>query len=351
MQAKRFIFFCLIIACLPLLFTIGCVNTDTSRTSAVTSQSTVEETAATTSVPITTQSSQSTTPATTVPTTLISRPPDPAKLGTIEKDITYATIDGVAIKMDIYYPKSASTALPVVVYVHGGGWTSGDKSSGAGSRTIPELISRGYIVVCINYRLAPEYKIQSQIEDVKCAIRYLRAKAADYGIDKERIGAMGGSAGGHLVALLGTSDESAGLEGNGGYNDRSSRVQAVVDLFGPADMVTMFQNSNASQLQTLFGTSSPYSDVVRKVSPVTYVSSDDPPFLILHGDKDTVVPLNQSEILYQKLTEAKVPATLVVVKNAGHSFTPAGGAISPSQDEINRMIADFFDRYLIRPLK
>ena len=313
MQARRFISLSLIITCLSLLFSTGCVKTNTGRSP--------------TSV--------------TTTSTIVNRPPDPAKLGTVEKNITYATIDGVAIKMDIYYPKSASSALPVVVYVHGGGWTSGDKSIDAGS-----LVASGYLVASINYRLAPEYKIQSQIEDVKCAIRYLRAKASDYSIDKERIGAMGASAGGHLVALLGTSDESAGLEGNGGYNDQSSRVQAVVDLFGPADLLTMFRYSSSTSLQGLFGTNSLYSGVVSKVSPVTYISSDDPPFLILHGDKDNVVPLNQSEILYQQLTEAKVPATLVVVHNAGHSFIPTGGAISPSQDEINRMIVDFFDRYL-----
>jgi acetyl esterase/lipase len=165
----------------------------------------------------------------------INLPLDPAKLGTVDRDITYATIDGVAIKMDIYYPRSADKAVPLVLYVHGGSWAGGDKSS-AGSIYIPDLVAGGYMVASINYRLAPDYKIQSQIEDVNCAVMFLKAHAAEYGIDKAHIGAIGDSAGAHLVALLGTSDASAGLEGSGGYNDRSSRVQAVIDLFGPTDL-------------------------------------------------------------------------------------------------------------------
>ena len=333
----------LIINCLLSMFEVGCgLKNINQRTSSIyitngTSQSTKLITSDTIQ---TIEASSIFTPTTEV------IPFDTTRLGTVEKDIIYATVDGIALKMDIYYPKAVNTFLPAVVYVHGGGWTSGDKSTGAGSRTIPELLSRGYLVASINYRLAPQYKIQSQIEDIKCAIRFLRAKASDYGIDKEHIGAIGGSAGGHLVSLLGTSDVSAELEGSGGYHDQSSRVQAVVDLFGPADLVTMFQNYSAAQLKILFGTNSPYSDVVRKVSPVNYITADDPPFLILHGDKDAVVPPIQSEILYRKLTDAKVPATLVIVKNAGHVFTPVGEPISPSQDEINILIADFFDRYL-----
>jgi len=271
-----------------------------------------------------------------------------AKLGTVDNDITYTNIEGTALMMDIYYPRTATGAVPAIIYVHGGGWTSGDKESGAGIQFIPELISRGYLVASINYRLAPEFKVIDQIGDVKCAIRYLRAKAVNYGIDTRRIGVIGGSAGGHLVALLGTSDKSSNLEGNGGYYDQSSRVQAVVDLFGPADLTIMFESTPAQWLQNVFGTSNFNSDDIRRVSPVTYITGDDSPFLILHGDQDTVVQLEQSEIFFQKLQEANVPASLVIVKNAGHGFrpVPTTAVISPSQQEMTVMVADFFDRYL-----
>jgi len=271
---------------------------------------------------------------------------DPASLGKVERDITYGVADGIALKMDIYYPKEASGAVPAVLYVHGGGWITGNKTAGAGVLEIPELVSRGYLVAAVNYRLAPRYKFPAQIEDVKCAVRFLRANAATYGIDPERIGAWGGSAGGHLVALLGVTDATAGLEGDGGYADQSSRVQAVVDMFGPSDLTTAFQGANPRLLERVFGTTDRYSETVKLASPVTWVSSDDPPFLILHGEKDRLVPLSQSEILHDRLIAASVPATLTVVKNAGHGFAPAGGPIDPSRLAITKMVADFFDQHL-----
>ncbi len=211
---------------------------------------------------------------------------------------------------------------------------------------IPELISRGYLVAAINYRLAPEYKFPAQIEDVKCAIRFLRAKASFYGIDPDRIGAWGGSAGGHLVALLGTADTNAGLEGLGGYMDYSSHVSAVVDFFGPSDIQELFPEYGMPALVNIFDTPNPKSPKAKVASPVTYVTPDDPPFLIIHGNKDDLVPLSQSEILYDRLKAAGVPVTLVEVKNGGHGFAPTGGSISPTRAEITNMVADFFDKHV-----
>ena len=289
-------------------------------------------------------------PAAPPPPTATPPPPgpDPAKLGSVERDLTYGNAAGVDLKLDIYYPKTADGPVPAVVYVHGGGWTAGEKSTGAGEVEIPELVSRGYLVASINYRLAPEHKFPAQIEDVKCAIRFLRANASRYGIDPERIGAWGGSAGGHLVALLGTTDASAGWDGSGGYAGESSRVKAVVDLFGPTDLTAIVPGtSNASTLENVFGTSDPRSEIAKLASPVTHVSADAPPFLIIHGDKDNVVPLRQSEILYDRLVAAGVPATLVVVKNGGHGFSAvAGSVMSPTRSEITSIIADFFDKHL-----
>lgn len=266
--------------------------------------------------------------------------------GRVDRDVTYCTADGVALKMDIYYPTNAQGSVPAAMYVHGGGWTSGDKRSGAGAVDIPELTARGYLVVAINYRLAPRYKFPAQIEDVKCAVRFLRANAERYGINPDKIGAWGGSAGGHLVSLLGVTDASAGFEGSGGYPEQSSRVQAVVDMFGPTDLTALFSRGGLQTLQQVFGITDPTSDIVRRASPVTWVSSDDPPFLILHGERDDVVPVSQSQIFYERLVAAGVPATLVIVRNAGHGFTPVGGSIRPTREELTRMMADFFDRHL-----
>ncbi len=262
-----------------------------------------------------------------------------------ERDVTYCTIDGVDLKLDLYYPEAARGALPVAMYVHGGGWRSGDKSGGAGFQDVPELLRRGYLVASINYRLAPQYRFPAQIQDVKCAVRSLRAHAAAWGLDPERIGAWGSSAGGHLVSLLGTADASAGWD-VGPFLDQSSRVSAVANLFGPTDLTQTFEGANPRLLGTVFGASLPTDRIVAEASPVSWVSADDPPFLFLHGERDTLVPPEQSEILHEALLAAGVPAELVIVANAGHGFKPEGGPVRPSRAELTRTLADFFDAHV-----
>jgi acetyl esterase/lipase len=260
-------------------------------------------------------------------------------------DVTYCTAGGMDLKMDVYLPassQSTSASRPTVVYVHGGGWVSGDKRTGAGALDFSELLSRGYVVGSLNYRLAPQYKFPAQIEDVKCAIRSLRANSAKYHIDPEHIGAWGGSAGGHLVSLLGVADQSAGFD-VGQYLNQSSRVQAVVDYFGPSNLTSGdFANGTRQLILSVFGS----QQGLVSGSPVTYVTKDDPPFLIVQGEMDVTVPPHQSQELYYKLIKAGVPATLVMVKNAGHGFTPVGGPISPTRQEISKLTADFFDHEL-----
>ena len=274
---------------------------------------------------------------------VMAAPRIPTGAERVMEDITYSTIDGVNLKMDLYYPQTGSSPYPVVIYVHGGGWTSGSKRGGAGMRDVPTLLAHGYVVAAVDYRLAPRWKFPAQIEDVKCAVRYLRVHTDDLRIDPDRIGAYGGSAGGHLVALLGTADDDA-FSGDCPWK-ASSRVQAVVDMFGPADF-SLFEFIGSKKAMSVFGSSDATDLVFAQASPVTWVSSDDPPFLILHGDKDPVVPLSQSQSLYDHLQAAGVPVDLVVVKNAGHGFKPTGGEIDPSRQEISELIASFFDRWL-----
>lgn len=276
-------------------------------------------------------------PPTPAPTSLAF---DASKLGATDRDITYCTMDGVELKMDIYYPQTAEARWPVTMYVHGGGWSSGEKNAGAGALEIPALQSAGFLVVAVNYRLAPQYQFPAMIEDVKCAVRYLRAHADQYNLDPDHIGAWGGSAGGHLVNLLGTTDASAGFD-VGEYLEYSSRVQAVVDMFGPADLTVPFEGGYESASRVFDGFDAALA------SPVTYVTPDDPPFLLLHGDSDKLVPIEQSQELLAALQAAGVPAELVTVKNAGHSFKPAGsGPISPSRRQITQLVVEFFTRNL-----
>jgi acetyl esterase/lipase len=264
----------------------------------------------------------------------------------VERDVIYCSSEGPNLLMDLYYPDSKSTQLPVVVYVHGGGWYSGDKNSEIGQDFIPELIKRGYLVVAINYRLAPRYEFPAQIEDLKCAVRFLRENAETYGLDPQRIGVFGESAGGHLAALLGVTDENSGFDCTGNCCDQSSRVKAVVDMFGPADLTLTFETYRDMLMEHVFGTDDPESNIIKRASPVTYISSDDAPFLIIQGQKDGVVLPNQSEELYQKLVASNVPASLVMVKNAGHEFVPVGGALDPNLSEIRGLVGNFFDQYL-----
>lgn len=261
------------------------------------------------------------------------------------RDVAYGT--DPAMTLDLYRP-AASGPRPVAVYVHGGGWKDGDKSRLGTAFAIPELIQRGYLVVTVNYRLAPAARFPAQIEDVKCAIRFLRAHATEYALNPERIGAWGGSAGGHLVALLGTSDASAGLEGSCGWADQSSRVQAVVDMFGPVDLTPTFPDTYQRNGADVFGATSLQDPVLVRASPITYVSKDDPPFLLIHGTEDNLVPIQQSEAFAEKLKAAGVPVSLLPVQHAGHSLMPASGDPTPGRAEVATAIADFFDKYLLR---
>lgn len=272
--------------------------------------------------------------------------PSPGKLGTMERDVTYGTVDGFDLKMDIYYPTTATGPVPSVLHVHGGGWTKGDKALTAGIIDIVRLLRQGYLVASINYRLAPKYNFPAQIQDVKCAVRYLRAHASEYGVDPDHIGAFGGSAGGHLVTLLGVTDDSAGFDDSGGWHQQSSRVQAVADMFGPSNLTVIFEGAMPPLLIKVFGTRDRNSDIVVQASPVTHVTADDPPFLILHGEKDKLVPISQSQILHEKLLAAGVSSTLVIVKNAGHGFMPAGGIPDPNPFELSGLLIKFFNQHL-----
>lgn len=251
------------------------------------------------------------------------------------RDLEYARAEGVSLTLDVYVP-SGSGPFPLIVWIHGGGWISGDKALAAQSAQVRQT-ARGYVVASINYRLSGQAKFPAQSHDCKAAIRWLRANATLYKIDPARIGVWGGSAGGHLVALLGTSGGVPELEGDLGNGSASSRVQAVVDWYGPSDLLTI--DAQAPPCSVIDGSSpsAPHNQLIgcmvaacpdkaRAASPVTYASADDPPFLIMHGSNDCTVPVKQSEELQTVLAAAGVASTLHVIQGAGHggpAFTNA----------------------------
>lgn len=269
--------------------------------------------------------------------------PHRSRLGTIERDVAFAEVQGSTLRMDIFYPEKTDGPAPVVLQIHGGAWSSHNKQAVDYYSDIKPLIEAGFLVASIDYRLAPQFKYPAQLEDTKAAVRFLRAHSEDYDIDPDRIAAMGRSAGGHLASLLGLTSGSAELEGHGGNQDTSSRVAAVIDLYGPADL-GFADTGKAIAMELItptFGTSDRGAEILRRASPVYQVSPDDPPFLIIQGEKDTVVPPYQSRELFQRLQAAGVYTQLVMVKNAGHEFKPESGAISPSSREIEQIIVDF----------
>lgn len=269
-------------------------------------------------------------------------PPPPTPLpfglyGAKIMDMTYCTMDGEAQKWDIYMPAGGGP-WPVVVNIHGGGWMTGDKEGATG---FGGELREGYAVVSINYRLYPAIRFPKMVEDVKCAIRSLRAHATQFNLDPNRIAVVGVSAGGHLAALLGTSDQSAGWD-VGEYLDQSSRVQVVVALAPATDLSQQFlEPTNQIQLLDLFG---PQNLVL--ASPITHISPDDPPFLLIHGDQDKLIPVQQSQSMYAKLEEAGVPAELLIIKNAEHSLTAEEGSMTPTREEVESIFFEFLAAYL-----
>lgn len=259
------------------------------------------------------------------------------------RDVPYVLHARRSQMLDVYEPDVAAShvtgsARPLIIWIHGGGWYSGDKSAPPGMALLP----RGYVVASINYRLSSEALFPAQIFDCKAAIRFLRANAREFNIDPSRIGVWGDSAGGQLAALLGTTNGRAEYEGSEGTLGVSSSVQAVCDWFGPSDFLQAADVRLTSQrsVNLLFGGKvSAHTAAAMFASPAEQVGRAPlVPFLIMHGELDSMVPAHQSQILYQKLQLAGAPAKLVILPNSGH-----GNGWFRSQKDL-AMVYDFFDR-------
>ena len=260
----------------------------------------------------------------------------------VVRDLDYVGAGLDQQKLDLYLPESTRELLPLVVWVHGGGWESNSKNN-----CLPalELPTRGYALASINYRLTDSGPFPTQIEDCRAAVRWLRVHAAEYQVNPDRVGAWGPSAGGHLVALLGTAADQTHWDKVGRHAAISTRLQAVCDYYGPTDFLAAIRAgiTDRADARLLGGPPAQKLDVARAASPVTYVSRDDCPFLIVHGDQDPTVPLEQSQILFERLKQARLDATILVVKHGKHGNW--GPDVEPSAHQIRESVFSFFDQH------
>ncbi len=265
----------------------------------------------------------------------------------IEADIPYADTGNPRHRLDLYLPTCrTSEKLPVIVYFHGGGWRQGDKSDGA-ARLMPLLRSGEYAGVSAGYRLSGEATWPAQIHDGKAAIRWVRANASKYGLDPDRIGVWGRSAGGHLVLMLGVAGDVPELEGDiGPHGGVSSQVAGVANFFGVAELLAMGgqpgdkdrAGPNSAAAALIGGALNENPEKAKSASPITYVTSNDPPVLTVHGTRDRSVPYDQAVRMDSALRKAGVPSYFVTVKGAGH-----GDFGSEADDRVKT----FFDKILL----
>jgi acetyl esterase/lipase len=267
---------------------------------------------------------------------------------TAHRDLAYVENGHPRQKLDLYVP-TAGENLPLIIWIHGGAFRMGSKEGLEFDAPPLEYLDRGYAIASLNYRLSQHALFPAQIEDCKAAVRWLRAHAQQFQLDPNRFGAWGPSAGGHLAAMVGTTGSVAEFE-VGEHLNVSSRVQAVVDYFGPTDFLQMdaqrppdgmIHDTPASpESQLVGGPIQEHPERVARANPISYVASDAPPFLIVHGDHDPLVPHHQSVLLDAALRQAGVPVMFYTVVGAGH-----GGFTDPRVPELTRA---FLEQHLGR---
>ncbi len=266
---------------------------------------------------------------------------------TVYRDLIYGQVGERKLPLDLYLPPDTSAPVPVVIWVHGGGWRNGAKGNGGRARN---MTTRGFAVVDVEYRLSGEALFPAQIEDCKTAVRWVKANAKKYNLDSDHIGAWGSSAGGHLVALMGLTHDEKAFE-TPEHGQYSSRVQAVCNWYGPTDFLRMndfegridHDSADSPESRLIGGPIQENEEKVAAANPITYVSKNDPPMLIVHGEKDRAVPYNQSELLYAAMKKAGLDVALYKVVNADHGFR---NATRDSAASLFEMAAQFLEKHL-----
>lgn len=255
-----------------------------------------------------------------------------------EPDVAFLP-EGRKEMADLYLPAPLpkDQRTPAVVIIHGGGWNGGDKRATREINIGTNLALRGYVGMSINYALSTGGKVTwpQYLHDCKTAVRWLRKNADRLQVNPERIGVIGGSAGGNIAAMLAVTGPGDGLDPAGPYGEFSCRVQCAVDLYGPAELLEYHD------VKMLGQTRAEAPERYRAASPTTYADRSDPPILILHGTADTTVEVKQSELLAAALQKAGVPHELVIVEGAPHTFH-----LQPKQRDLRPLVLGFFDQHL-----
>ena len=258
----------------------------------------------------------------------------------VENDIVYTRVGNTELKLDLARPAAGEGPFPTVLVIHGGGWREGNKKDSRGP--MAEFARHGYVAVSPEYRFCPKDRFPAQIHDVKAAVRWIKAHAREYRIDREHVGAVGFSAGGHLSMMLGLTGPKDGLEGDAPAGAPDTRIAAVVNYFGPTDLAASdFPEFSRSLIRDFIGgTVQEKPEQTARASPLTYVSKDDPPVLTFQGTRDPLVPHTQATKLADAQTAAGVPGRVELLIGAGHGW---GG------DDLKRTLQEtfeFFDHYL-----
>lgn len=246
--------------------------------------------------------------------------------------------------LDIYLPANTKGKIPLVIFIHGGAWLSNDKYADMGymKKTIAEIVSSGFALASIDYRFSTQAIFPAQIQDCNRAVSFLYDNAEKYGFDKTRFAVMGFSAGGHLASMLGVSKNNNIPSFFMPGTNKSFSIKAVVDFYGPAELLLFPGNNDVKSPESLLIGAAPLArpDLAKAASPVTYVDKNDPPFLIIHGEKDDMVSVKQSQLLSAWLNLSGVPNELLIVKDAPHY------GVMFDTDEVRIQVMNFLKQQL-----
>lgn len=259
----------------------------------------------------------------------------------VEKGIEYSNPDNQHLQLDMARPKATTGLLPAILCIHGGGFRAGSRDGYLG--LIQQLAAKGYVAVTVSYRLAPKYPFPAAVNDVKAAVRWLRANAVKYNIDPNRIGVTGGSAGGHLALYLGVTGNVPALDGDGGNPGVSSAVQCVVNVYGPSDFTKSYGKSvDAAEVLPLFlgGNLEQQRKRHLEASPLYWVTPSAPPTLCIHGTQDKYVAYEQSIWMVDRLLAAGCDTELVTISGGGHGFN------ADQSKQADAALFAWFDKYL-----
>lgn len=278
----------------------------------------------------------------------VSTPPQLPPNVIAYRDLTYVRNGHERQKLDLYTPATGENH-PLIIWIHGGAFRMGSKEGNPDNPLHFEYVTKGYALASINYRLSQHAIFPAQIEDCKAAVRWLRAHAAEYNLDPDRFAAWGPSAGGHLVAMLGTAGHVTEFE-VGEHLDQSSRVQCVVNYFGPTDFLQMddqrlpdgmiHNEPNSPESELVGGNIQEHPDKAAAANPITYITEDVPPFLVVHGNQDPLVPYGQSELLVDALERVGADVTFYTVEGGGHGRF--------SDPDVPKLTAEFLAQHIGR---